>query len=155
MHEMAHRLCAAGAIKRMARVGHAPFEGDDPIEITFESGAIYAIEVGFEGATDIQIIEGTLLESAYGHLRTEEPETFAAIARDWSSEDIALPWLVGARLSNPRRLAMTNPYRVDVGYVFDAGGRQFALFGEADYIWAADLADDELEEFRLEIGAAV
>ncbi|WP_325062396.1 hypothetical protein [Vitreimonas sp.] len=152
---MAHRLCAAGAVKRVARVGHAPFGGDDPIEIAFENGVIFAIEVGFESATDVQIFEGTVFENAYGHLRTEEPETFAAIARDWSSEDIDLPWLIGAALSNPRRLAMTNPYRVDVGYVFDAAGRQFALFGEADYIWAADLADEDLAQFRLEIGAPV
>lgn len=154
MQQMAQRLCAAGAIKRIARVGHAPFGGDDPIEITFANGEVFTIEVGFEAATDIQILEGTLLDNAYGHLRTEEPETYASIARDWSSEDMDLPWLIGATFANPRRLAMTNPYRVDVGYVFDAGGRQCGLFGEADYIWATDLADEELEQFRLEIGAA-
>jgi hypothetical protein len=146
-------LIAAGPIARLARVGHAPFEGDDPIEITFANGRVFHIDIGVQAATDIQIGEGPLLEAAYGHLRTEEPQTFAAIARDWSSEDLDLPWLTGATLANPRRLAMTNPYLVDVGYVFDAGGRQFALFGEADYIWAADLADEELEEFRLQIGA--
>lgn len=152
---MIHDLISAGPIARVARVGHPPFEGDDPIEITFENGRVFHIDIGFEGATDIRVGEGTLLEAAYGHLRTEEPRTYAGIARDWSSEDIDLPWLIGATLANPRRLAMTNPYRVDVGYVFDAGGRQFALFGEADYIWAVDLADEELAEFRLEIGAAV
>jgi hypothetical protein len=146
-------LIAAGPIARLARVGHAPFEGDDPIEITFANGRVFHIDIGVQAATDIQIGEGPLLEAAYGHLRTEEPQTFAAIARDWSSEDMDLPWLTGATLANPRRLAMTNPYRVDVGYVFDAGGRQFALFGEADYIWAADLSDEELEQFRLQIGA--
>lgn len=146
-------LIAAGPIARLARVGHAPFEGDDPIEITFANGRVFHIDIGVQAATDIQIGEGPLLEAAYGHLRTEEPQTLAAIARDWSSEDMDLPWLTGATLANPRRLAMTNPYRVDVGYVFDAGGRQFALFGEADYIWAADLADEELEQFRLQIGA--
>jgi hypothetical protein len=146
-------LIAAGPIARLARVGHAPFEGDDPIEITFANGRVFHIDIGVQAATDIQIGEGPLLEAAYGHLRTDEPQTFAAIARDWSSEDMDLPWLVGATLANPRRLAMTNPYSVDVGYVFDAGGRQFALFGEADYIWAADLADEELEQFRLQIGA--
>ena len=146
-------LIAAGPIARLARVGHAPFEGDDPIEITFANGRVFHIDIGVQAATDIQIGEGPLLEAAYGHLRTEEPQTFVAIARDWSSEDMDLPWLTGATLANPRRLAMTNPYRVDVGYVFDAGGRQFALFGEADYIWAADLSDEELEQFRLQIGA--
>ncbi len=151
---MIEALLAAGKITRVARVGHEPFEGDDPIEITFENGAVFHVDIGFEGATDIRIGEGALLEAAYGHLRSEEPETFAAIARDWTSEDIDLPWLVGAALTNPRRLAMTNPYRVDVGYVFDAGERQLALFGEADYIWAADLQDPELESFRLEIGLA-
>lgn len=148
-------LVAAGPMARIARVGHAPFEGDDPIEITFADGRVFHIDIGFEGATDIRVGEGTLLEAAYGHLRTEEPETFAAIARDWTSEDLDLPWLIGVALTNPRRLAMTNPYRVDVGYVFDAGGRQFALFGEADYITAADFADEELEGFALEIGAPV
>lgn len=153
MSALVHSLAAAGKVARVARVGHEPFEGDDPIEITFESGAVFHIDIGFEGATDIRIGEGPLLESAYGHLRSEEPETFAAIARDWTSEDVELPWLIGAALENPRRLAMTNPYRVDVGYVFDAGARQLALFGEADYIWATDLNDPELESFRLEIGA--
>jgi len=152
---MIEKLISAGPITCIARVGHAPFEGDDPIEITFADGRVFHIDIGIEAATDVRVGEGTLLEAAYGHLRTEEPATFAAIARDWTSEDMDLPWLIGAALSNPRRLAMTEPYRVDVGYVFDAGGRQFALLGEADYIWAIDLADEELEQFRLEIGAPV
>lgn len=152
---MIEKLISAGAIARTARVGHAPFEGDDPIEITFADGSVFHIDIGIEAATDVRVGEGTLLEAAYGHLRAEESATFAAIERDWTSEDMDLPWLIGAVLSNPRRLAMTNPYRVDVGYLFDAGGRQFALFGEADYIWATDLADEELEPFRLEIGAPV
>jgi hypothetical protein len=146
-------LLKAGPVARLARVGHAPLGGDDAIEITFADGAIFHVDIGFEHATDIRVDAGTLLESAYGHLRAEEPQTFDAIARDWTSEDIDLPWLIGARLSNPRRLAMTNPYRVDVGYVFDAGGRSFAVFGEADYIWAADLNDVELASFGLEVGA--
>jgi hypothetical protein len=146
-------LCRAGPIARVARVGHPPFEGDDPIEITFASGAVFCIDIGFEGATDLVVKQGTLLENAYGHLRTEEPDTFASIERDWSSEDIDLPWLIGATLTNPRRLAMTRPYRVDVGYVFDANGRELALFGEADYITATELSDEENEPFGLEIGA--
>jgi hypothetical protein len=150
---MIDKLISAGPITRIARVGHAPFEGDDPIEITFADGRVFHIDIGIEAATDVRIEEGTLLEAAYGHLRSEEPETYTAIARDWTSEDIDLPWLIGATLANPRRLAMTEPYRVDVGYVFDAGGRQLALFGEADYIWAADLADEEIEGFGLEICA--
>lgn len=148
-------LTGAGPIARIARVGHAPFEGDDPIEIFFANGAVFHIDIGFEGATDIVIREGALLDAAYGHLRTEEPNTYAAIARDWTHEDIDLPWLIGARLKHPRRLTMTNPYRVDVGYVFDAGGRDFALFGEADYIHAAALDDPELEGFRLEVGPLI
>ena len=150
---MIEELVKAGPIARIARVGYAPFEGDDPIEITFASGAVFNIDVGFEGATDIVVTAGTLLEGAYGHLRAEDPDAFAAIERDWSSEDIDLPWLIGATLTNPRRLAMTNPYRVDVGYVFDAGGRAFALFGEADYINANELNDEENEAFGLEVGA--
>ncbi|MGE0742993.1 MAG: hypothetical protein AB7O98_16775 [Hyphomonadaceae bacterium] len=146
-------LCAAGPTARVARVGHAPFEDDDPIEITFASGRIFHIEIGFEGATDIRIGEGPLLDAAFGHLRTEEPDTFAAIARDWTSDDMDLPWLAGAALSHPRRLAMSHPYRVDVGYVFDANGRQLALFGEADLIYAAALDDPEIEAYRLVIGA--
>ena len=150
---MIDALIRAGAIGRIARVGHPPFEGDDPIEITFASGAVFSVDIGFEGATDIVVREGTLLETAYGHLRSEDPNTFAAIERDWESEDIDLPWLIGATLANPRRLAMTNPYRVDVGYVFDAGGRQFVLFGEADFITANELGDEENESLRLEIGS--
>ena len=146
-------LLKAGAIARIARVGYAPFEGDDPIEITFANGAVFNIDIGFEGATDIVVREGTFLEAAYGHLRVEEPAAFAAIERNWSSEDIDLPWLVGGQLTNPRRLAMTNPYRVDVGYVFEVNGRQFALFGEADFITANELGDEENEALRVEIGA--
>ena len=146
-------LLKAGPIARIARVGYPPFEGDDPIEITFADGAVFNIDIGFEGATDIVVREGTLLETAYGHLRAEEPAAFAAIERDWSSEDIDAAWLIGATLTNPRRLAMTNPYRVDVGYVFDVSGRQFALFGEADFITANELSDEENEGLRLEIGA--
>lgn len=150
---MIDALMKAGAIARIARVGYPPFQGDDPIEITFASGAVFSIDIGFEGATDIDVREGTLLEVSYGHLREEDANAFAAIERDWGSEDIDLPWLIGATLANPRRLAMTNPYRVDVGYVFDVAGRQFALFGEADYIAANELNDEENEGFRLEVGA--
>lgn len=146
-------LLAAGPIARIARAGYAPFEGDDPIEITFASGAVFSVDIGFEGATDIVVSEGTLLEAAYGHLRAEDPAAFVAIARDWASKDIDLPWLIGAALSNPRRLAMTNPYRLDVGYVFDANGREFALFGEADFITANELIDKDNEALALEIGA--
>lgn len=150
---MIDALLKSGAIARIARVGYPPFEGDDPIEITFEGGAVFNIDIGFEGATDIVVREGTLLETAYGHLRSEEPAAFAAIERDWSSGDIDLPWLIGAALTNPRRLAMTNPYRVDVGYVFEVKGRQLALFGEADFITANELGDDDNESLRLEIGS--
>ena len=150
---MIEDILKAGAIVRIARVGYPPFEGDDPIEITFANGAVFNIDIGFEGATDIVVREGTLLEAAYGHLRAEEPAAFAAIERDWSSEDIDLPWLVGAQLTDPRRLAMTNPYRVDVGYVFEVNDRQFALFGEADFITANELSDEANEGLGLEIGA--
>lgn len=150
---MIEKLVTAGPIARIARVGHAPFEGDDPIEITFADGHVFHIDIGIEAASDVRVGEGTLFEAAYGHLRTEEPATFAAIERDWTSGDMDLSWLTGATLANPRRLVMTQPYRVDVGYVFDVAGRQLALFGEADYIWAAELGDKELEPFRLEIGA--
>lgn len=146
-------LLAAGPIARIARVGHAPFGEDDPLEIAFESGALFHVEIGFETATDIVVGEGPLLEAAFGHLRTEEPDSFAAIARDWTQEALDLPWLAGKTLSNPRRLTMTQPYRVDVGYVFEAGGRQLALFGEADLIFAAALDDPEIASFALEIGA--
>ena len=76
-------LLAAGPIARIARVGYAPFEGDDPIEITFANGRVFNIDIGFEGATDIVVREGTLLETAYRHLRTDEPDAFKAIERDW------------------------------------------------------------------------
>jgi hypothetical protein len=147
-------LLAAGPIARISRVGHAPFEEDDPLEIACANGAVFHVEVGFEAATDIVVGEGPLLDAAYGHLRTQEPETFIAIARDWTSEPLDLPWLVGRSLTNPRRLTMTHPYRVDVGYVFDAGDRQFALFGQSDLLFAAALDDPHIESFALEIGAA-
>lgn len=150
---MLEKLLAAGPIAQIARVGHEPFDEDDPLEISFESGALFHIEVGFEGATDIVVGEGPLLEAAYGHLRSEEPDSFTAVARGWSSEALDLPWLAGRTLSNPRRLTMTEPYRVDVGYVFDAGDRQLALFGESDLVFAAALDDPHIESFKLEVGA--
>lgn len=146
-------LLAAGPIAEIARVGHAPFDEDDPLEIRFESGAVFHLEVGFESATDLVVGEGALLEAAYGHLRSEEPDSFKAIARDWTSEPLDLPWIKGKTLSNPRRLTMTHPYRVDVGYVFDAGDRQLALFGESDLIFAAALDDPHIESFQLVVGA--
>jgi len=146
-------LTAAGPIARIARVGYAPFEEDDPLEIVFESGAVFHIDIGFEAATDIVVGEGPLIEAAYGHLRSEEPDSFAAIARDWTHEALDLPWLAGKTLANPRRLTMTHPYHVEVGYVFDAGDRQLALFGESDLIFAAALDDPHIESFALEIGA--
>jgi hypothetical protein len=147
------KLTRAGPIAEIARVGHAPFEGDDPIEIMFVSGALFHIDIGFEAATDIQVGEGPLLEAAYGHLRAEEPETWTNIARGWSREALVVSWAIGQTLSSPRRLAMTNPYRVDVGYVFRCGDRDLALMGEADFIWATALDDPELAAFGLEIGA--
>ena len=150
-----HALCDAGLIARIARVGHAPFDEDDPIEITFANGRIFHIDTGAQAATDIVIREGTLLEGAYGHLRTEEPDAFDAIARGWGGEDMDLPWLIGAKLERPHRLLMTNPYRVEVGYVFNAGERELALFGEADLIFAAALDDPHIESFKLETGLPV
>lgn len=153
--EIVAKLCAAGPVAQVARVGHAPLDGDDALEITFQSGALFHIDIGLEHATNLTIGEGPLLEKAYGHLRTEAPDTFAAIARDWSSAPLELPWLMGAALTRPRRLFMTEPYSAEVGFVFDANGREFALFGESDWIWANALDDPELEGFGLEIGPAV
>ena len=104
-------------------------------------------------ATLISLGRDVCLIPLYTPLRTDEPDAFKAIERDWGSEDIDLPLLVGATLTNPRRLAMTNPYRIDVGYVFTANGRDFALFGEADYITANELNDEGNEGLGLEIGA--
>jgi hypothetical protein len=110
---------------------------------------LFNIDIGFQGATGIEISPGSCLERAYSHLRTEEPKTFASIARDWTSAPMDLPWAIGRSLSNPRRLYMTGPYRVEVGFALDCGGRVLALFGEADYLWAADLADPEIASFGL------
>ena len=151
---MLEGLLAAGPVAGVARVGHAPFDEDDPIELRFVNGAVFTIEVGFEGATDIRVEQGAALDLAFGHLRTEEPPTFAAIARDWSEEPLILPWLIGRTLSRPRRLIMTQPYRVEVGYVFDTGDKKLALFGESDLIFAAALDDPHIESFKLEVGAA-
>ena len=150
---MLEKLCAAGPVAGIARVGHAPFEQDDPLEITFESGTVFHLEVGFEAASDIVVGEGPLLEAAYGHLRAQDPDSFSAIARGWTRQALELAWLTGMRLCNPRRLTMTHPYRLDVGYVFDAGTRQLALFGESDLIFAAALDDPHIASFALETGA--
>jgi hypothetical protein len=146
-------LCAAGAIAEIARVGHAPFDEDDPIEIRFANGTVFHLDVGAMDATDIELGEGAYLEHAFGHLRTEDAQTFAGIARDWTRETLDLPWAVGQTLASPRRLTMTQPYRVDVGYVFACGGRELALFGESDLIFAAALDDPDIASFGLEVRA--
>ena len=147
------KLIAAGPIAGVWRVGHAPFDIDDPIEIEFASGAVMHVDIGIEAATDVRIGDGPLIEAAFGHLRSEEPDTWAGIARDWTRETLDLPWLIGASLSKPRRLTMTRPYRVDVGYSFDAGSRTLALFGEADLIFMAALDDPEVQSYGLEESA--
>jgi hypothetical protein len=144
-------LCNAGPITRIARVGYAPFDIDDPVEITFADGGVHYVDVGVVGASDLRMGQGTILETAYGHLRAEEPDTWTNIARDWAHEALDLPWALGHRLANPRRLIMTNPYRLEVGYVFDVGGRELALFGEADLIFCAALDDPEIESFKLQL----
>lgn len=142
-------LIVAGPIQEIRRVGYEPFEGDDVIEIAFANGALFNIDIGHVGATGIEIYDGSCLERAYGHLRTEEPAAFANIARDWTSAPIPLDWAIGQTLTNPRRLFMTEPYRVEVGYVFDCGPRTLTLFGEADYLWVVELADPEIASFAL------
>ncbi len=146
-------LCAAGPIAEVARVGYEPFDIDDPIEITFADGRVFYVDVGVVGASDLRVGEGTLLEAAYGHLRAEEPETWANIARDWTRQPLNLPWLIGQKLSDPRRLVMTAPYRIEVGYAFQAGDRRFALFAEADLIYAAALDDPEIASYELAFDA--
>ena len=147
-------LCAAGAIAQIRRVGIPPFDIDDTIEIAFADGAVFNIDIGLQGATDIEIYEGLLLERAYGHLRTEEPETFARIARDWTHSAIeGVDWALGHTLTHLRQLSMTHPYRVEVGFVFACGARDLAIFGEADLIYIAALDDPEIASFQLELGA--
>lgn len=145
-------LCTAGAIAEIRRVGIAPFETDDVIEIVFASGALFNIDIGLKHATDIEIYQGALLERAYGHLRGGEQDTYDRIARDWSHEPIAeIAWARGHTLSQPRRLIMTQPYRVEVGYAFGCGPRDLAIFGEADLIHIAALDDEEIVDFKLEL----
>lgn len=153
MNEGVAKLVAAGPIANVWRVGHAPFDVDDPIEIEFASGAVMHVDVGHMDATDAIIHDGPLIESAFGHLRNEDPDTWAGLVRDWTREPIDLPWLIGATLSKPRRLAMTRPFRVDVGYSFDAGTRTLALFGEADLIFIAALDDPQIASYGLEESA--
>lgn len=155
MRDIIVKLCAAGPIAEIARVGHAPFADDDPLEIHFQNGAVFSIDVGAMDATDIEVEEGPYLERVYSHLRADDPATFTGIERGWTREPLDLSWVVGHALTAPRRLTLTQPYRVDVGYVFACGGRELALFGESDLIFAAALDDPEIEAFTLEIGAAV
>lgn len=153
MSSIVRTLCEAGAIKAIVRVGHAPLGEDDPLEIRFVSGAVFSIDVRAMDASDIAVEEGPYIERAFGHLRAEDAATFAGIERGWTHEALALPWAVGASLTSPRRLAMTQPYRLEVGYVFACGGRELALFGVDDLIIVAALDDPEIADFALEIGA--
>ena len=107
----------------------------------------------YRDINELEVEEGAYLERAFGHLRAEDPDTFAGIERGWTREPLDLPWAIGQTLSAPRRLIMTQPYRVDVGYVFDCSGRRLALFGESDFIFAAALDDPDLADFALEVGA--
>ena len=100
--ETIERLCVAGPIAEIARIGHAPFAEDDPLEIRFADGAVFSIDVGAMDATDIVVGEGPYLERAFGHLRSEDPAAFAVIARDWTREPLDLPWVAGVALTAPR-----------------------------------------------------
>jgi hypothetical protein len=153
--EILLRLCAAGAIAEIARVGHAPLGEDDPLEVRFANGAVFSLDVGAMDASDLVVEEGAYLDRAFGHLRSEEPETFAAIARDWTRAPLELGWAIGASLSSPRRLIMTQPYSTDVGYVFACAGGELALFSVDDLIFATSLDDPEIATFGLQIGRAI
>jgi hypothetical protein len=143
------RLLASGPVAEIRRAGYEPLEDDDLIEIAFANGALFNFDVGLQHATDIEIYEGAALERAFGHLRIEEPEAFRQIEKHWTFAPVDLPWAIGQTLTNPRRLIMTQPYRVEVGYAFDCGPKALALFGEADLMFVADLHDPEVASFAL------
>jgi hypothetical protein len=147
-----HALCDAGRLVRIARVGRPPLDDDDAIELTFESGAIFHLDTGPVGASDIAIRSGPLLDHAFGHLLQEEPESWAEISGDWTYLDITPEWAQGGRLSHPRRLAMTKPYRLDVGYLVTVNSRELALFAEADLVFAVALNDPSVAGYGLEAG---
>lgn len=151
-------LCAAGVLTAVRRVGLPPLGGDSELELDFmspEGESTFSLSIGSVGASDVLIRKGRLLDIAYAHLAAEAPEEYASTAGDWAQADeLSAAWAIGAVLSDPRRLQMTNPYAEIVGFSLQctrAGeivGR-LALIGEADFLYAAALQAPELAGYAL------
>lgn len=157
--EGARQLCAAGILTGVRRVGLPPLGDDSELEFAFQSGAetqTFTLTVGAVGASDVVVRPGAAFDVFYRHLETEDPAHYAQTLRDWVvAPEPAAAWAIGAALSDPHRLAMTNPYVETVGFSFlctrdgDPVGR-LAVIGEADILLAADVSDPSLAGYQLE-----
>lgn len=128
------------------------------LELEFEGarGSVcYRIMTGTTGAGDLRIAQGTSLELSAGHLREEEPETWSATVAAWRViPDTDAQWAIGARLSRPVRLEMTQPYVETVGFAFDCerDGAMIArlmIFAEADILFAVREDYPEVAQYGL------
>lgn len=153
MSDILARLCSS-PIKLVERVGFEPLDDDDAIEITLASGAILHVDIGLEHATDVVLYAGPAFSRYYDHLLEEEPLTFTESLEQWRRAPAeGAQWLIGKRLSAPRRLDMTEPYHATVGYAFDVHGQTLALFGIDDLILIGAFDDPGLARFALKIEA--
>lgn len=140
----ARALCSAGVLRAVSRAGFPPrlCKEENDLELMFdgpEGVEDFRIMVGPVGASDLRIARGTALELSFGHLREEEPQHWEDTCAEWRV--IAEPdaqWAIGAQLSRPVRLEMTNPYVETVGFAFDCE-RDGAMIGRLLIFASADI----------------
>ena len=161
----AQALCAAGVLRAVSRAGFPPMQWKEEVDLELEfegpyGSVCYRIMTGTTGASDLRIARGTSLELSAGHLREEEPESWRETVVAWRvTQENDAAWAIGARLCNPVRLEMTQPYRETVGFAFDCErdgaviGR-LMIFASADVLFAVRHDQPEVAKYGLRDVAA-
>ncbi len=163
--EGAQALCEAGVLRAARRAGFPPmlWKEEVELELDFEGPKrlrTFRVMTGPTGANDVNVADGTALELFSGHLRDEEPDTYAEIMAAWRLDpEPDVQWAVGARLSRPVRLEMTAPYVEVVGFAFDCerDGRligRLMLFASADILFAVREDHSEVTKYGLREAAS-
>lgn len=160
VREGARALCEAGVLRAVRRAGFKPmmWKEEVELELDFEGPAglrTFRIMCGEIGANDVHVAEGTVLELFYGHLRGEEPESWAEAVAAWRLDpELDAEWAIGARLVRPVRLEMTKPYAEPVGFAFECERDGLSLgrlmmFASADILFAVREDHPEVAKYGL------
>lgn len=158
--EGAQALCGAGVLRAVRRAGFTPVAWKEEVELELdfdgpEGLRTFRIMAGAMHANDVGVAEGTVLELFYGHMREEEPDSWAWTVSQWRLDlEPDAQWAIGACLSNPVRLEMTRPYREIVGFAFDCekDGEKMGrlmLFASADILFAVREDHPEVANYGL------